>query len=247
MNYLTACNGRYFHTLLPLAQSCVKYNGIQIIVYDLGLTDDQKEQLDGYAVIVSRDITPGWDGMATFDKGSAITTTHKPEIIKDYFSTCKTPILYVDADCLFRESVKQIKIGKLVAYCDMAVTMRYPEDVDVSDKYTGLINAGVMYFKNWNRLLDKWVVKCKEPNTTDQKAMNEVLELGEGKFAPGATILNVDQMYYTKQGEDSITVEILKCSEYNDYKLDKGKIFHFKSDNHRHYKYAELLEGMGGV
>lgn len=219
MNYLTAYDKDFVHCFNGLAESCEKYNGKQIIGYDL----DDHDHKD-------------WKKMVEFDKGKAIATTHKPALIRHYFDNFEEPVLYVDADCLFRAKVDEADFKD----CDMAVTMREWEDIDRNDLFTGLINAGVMYFKEWTEALDDWWERCEKPNTTDQKAMNEVLGFKRMSWVGEETI--------TLQYEDSeVKARILPCSIYNDYTLTNGKIFHLKSGNHRDWKYKELIEKMGGI
>lgn len=225
MNILTACDSRFYHCLVPLVKSVKRLYGKLPIVYDLGMTETQIANLGG--IVRHIDVEAGWDSQVAFDLGSAIATVHKPMLIKDYFDVHDEPVMYVDADCLFTKRVD-------IEACDLGVCLRWEEDRNYKDIFTGLLNAGVMYFARWTELMEDWKSLC-EGETTDQKAMNEVLTpYLNWRGATGKL----------HQCEDTL-VRVLPCSIYNDYRLGNGSILHFKSGNHRPWKYAELLKERG--
>lgn len=225
MNIITACDSRFYHCLKPLVDSVKRLYGKLPIVYDLGMTEIQIANLG--AIVRHVDIKAGWDDQVDDGIGTVIATIHKPTIIKDYFDVYDEPVLYVDSDCLFTKRVD-------IEGCDLAVCLRWEEDRTYDDMFTGLLNAGVMYFARWTDLMEDWKSLCVD-GSTDQKAMNEVL-------TPYLDWHTAESELH--QCEDTL-VQILPCSIYNDYRLEKGSILHFKSGHHREWKYAELLKKHG--
>ncbi|MHC4989069.1 MAG: hypothetical protein ACYTFX_11335, partial [Planctomycetota bacterium] len=82
MNIVTTADKNYFQCLNELVNSVRKHYGKQAIVYDLGLTEEQKQALD--AVVIPIEVATDFQGYAEYTRGCAIKATHKPFCVKHY-------------------------------------------------------------------------------------------------------------------------------------------------------------------
>ena len=143
MNVVTSSDSSFFHCLQGLAESVRRYYDKQLIVYDVGLTDEEKKSID--AEVVPIDVDANFKSYASFWKESrqktvsAFRTTHKPLCIKDYFQKSSEPMIFLDADCSFNERVEETGF-------DVGVTLRRKNRIDLNNPWTGIINAGVIFF-----------------------------------------------------------------------------------------------------
>jgi len=229
VNVVTSTDSNFFHCLKGLAESIKKYYGKKLIVYDVGLTEQEKNAID--ATIIPIEVEVDFTGYAKFSKGFGhktihmIKTTHKPFCVRHYFEHYTEPMIMVDADCLFNAKVEETGF-------DLGVTLRRKERIDVKNPWYGIINAGVLFFNSYpGRLVDVWMEGCLKENTTDQKELSEILSE------------TIDWQHYDKIYDcNGIKVKVFNAQEYNDVLLKNGKIYHFKGKRHQKDIYEKLLE-----
>ena len=228
MNIVTSSDSSFFHCLEGLAESVRKHYDKQLIVYDLGLSEEEKKSIDADVVPIKVDMD--FKDYASFWKESrqktvrAIRTTHKPLCVKDYFQKCSEPTIFVDADCSFNERVEE-------AGFDVGVTLRRKNRIDITNPWTGIINAGVIFFNTYAaELIDAWMAGCQKENTTDQKELAEILSE------------TIDWKHYNKIYDwHGIKVKVFNAEEYNDVRLKNGKIYHWKGRRHEKGIYEKLI------
>jgi len=225
MNIVTACDSKFFHCLQKLALSVKKFYNQQLIVYDIGLTDEERKSLDAYIIRMNVDVD--FYNYTTYKNVPYIQATHKPFCVKHYFEHFSEPMILVDSDCLFREQVQEYGF-------DVGVTLKPPHRLNLKDHYKGILNTGVIFFNtNATILVESWLRECRKPNTTDQKALTDILsETIEWK--------HYDKLYDWK----GLKIKVFKIDEYNDYYLKNGKILHFKGDRHKKDIYEKLIQAM---
>ena len=119
MNIVSAANSRFAHCLIELAKNVRKHYGKPLIVYDLGLTEGNKKELDAEIISITLDEEIDCLGTVFLSKGEypSNRATHKPFCVKHYFENHNEPMILVDADCLFNERVE-------LEGFDIAVTRR---------------------------------------------------------------------------------------------------------------------------
>lgn len=225
MNIVTTGDSKFFYCIELLAKSVRKFYDKQLIVYDLGLSDQQRESLD--ANVIQIDVDVDFYNYTKSTKVPFIQATHKPICVKHYFDNHSEPMLLVDADCLFMARVEEEGF-------DVGVTLKPRKKMDTSDHYAGVLNSGVIFFNtNAAKLIDRWIDECRKPETTDQKALTDILSE------------TMDWTDYNKIYDwCGLKVKTLKIEEYNDYYLKNGKIFHFKGERHNENVYKQLIEAM---
>ena len=227
MNIVTSSDSNFFHCLKGLAASVRKYYGRQVIVYDVGLTNEQKETVD--AQVIPINIEVDFAGYATFLKHevetSAIKTTHKPFCVKHYFENFSEPMIFVDADCAFSQRVQETGF-------DVGVTLRRKNRIDLTNPWIGILNAGVIFFNTPStKLVDTWAKACMKDNTTDQKELSEILSE------------TIDWKHYNKVYDwHGLKIKVFNAIEYNDVRLKGGKILHFKGRRHEKGIYERLVQ-----
>ena len=209
MNIVTTGDSKFFHCLSGLSKSVKRFYEKQLIIYDIGLADEQRKSLDAH--IIRIDIEVDFGNYTTFKNVPFIQATHKPFCVKHYFDNYSEPMILVDADCLFMERVEESGF-------DVGVTLKPRKKIDISNHYAGILNSGVIFFcGNSSELIDRWVDECRKPDTTDQKALTDILSE------------SIDWKHYNKIYDwHGLKVKVFKVEEYNDYYLEKGRIFHFK-------------------
>ena len=228
MNIVTSADSNFFHCLEGLAASVRKHYGKQVIVYDVGLTDEQIQSVDAKVIPIKIDVD--FKGYATFMKHStietkAIKTTHKPFCVTHYFQNYSEPMILVDADCSFTAKVEETGF-------DLGVTLRRKNRIDTTNPWIGILNAGVIFFNTYTEeFIPTWAKCCQKDNTTDQKELSEIL---------GETI---DWKHYNKIYEwHGTKVKVFDASIYNDVRLKNGKIFHYKGKRHDKGIYEKLIQ-----
>lgn len=228
MNIVTSSDSNFFHCLEGLAASVRKHYGKQVIVYDVGLTDEQRQNVD--AKVIPIDVDVDFKGYATFLKRStvevsAIKTTHKPFCVRHYFTNFSEPMIFVDADCTFTQRVEETGF-------DVGVTLRRKNRIDLSNPWIGIINAGVIFFNSYTEeLITRWARGCMNDNTTDQRELAEILSE------------TVDWKGYNKIYDwNGIRVKVFNAAVYNDVRLKGGKIYHFKGRRHEPGIYEQLIQ-----
>ena len=228
MNIVTSADSNFFHCLEGLAASVRKHYGKQVIVYDVGLTNEQRQSVDAKVIPIEIDVD--FKGYATFMKHStietkAIKTTHKPFCVTHYFQNYSEPMLLVDADCSFTQPVEESGF-------DIGVTLRRKNRIDTTNPWIGILNAGVIFFNTYaEEFISTWAKCCQKDNTTDQKELSEILSE------------TIDWKHYNKIYEwHGIKVKVFDASIYNDVRLKKGKIFHYKGKRHDKGIYEKLIQ-----
>lgn len=228
MNIVTAADSGFFHCLKELADSVRKFYDKPLIVYDIGLTQDEKQQLD--ATIIPIEISEKVDhkGRSLIcNTGIASTrATHKPFCVKKYFESYHEPMILVDADCLFAARAEESGF-------DVAVTRAPSKDKNAVYE-NGIINSGVIFFNTpAAQLVDRWALECEKEKTTDQKAISDVL----------SEMIDWDRFNKLQDWHD-LKIKVLDARKYNDYHLTKkGKILHFINTKHDKAIYEKLIAG----
>jgi len=222
MNIVTTGDSKFFHCLQVLAKSVRRFYDKQLIVYDIGLTDEEKKSLDAHIISINVDVD--FYNYTTFKKVPFIQATHKPFCVKHYFENYSEPMILVDADCLFMKRVEEHGF-------DVGVTLKPRKRIDISNHYNGVLNSGVIFFNtNASELIDKWVNECRKPDSTDQKALTDILSE------------TIDWKHYDRIYDwHGLKVKVFKTDEYNDYYLKNGKVFHFKGKRHEKDIYEQLI------
>lgn len=217
MNVVTCADSKFFSCLVPLARSVQRAYGRDLIVYDLGLTKEQRRELQ--AVYIAIDVDPEY---AELNSRRNVKTTHKPHCVEHYLKTYDEPMMLVDADCFFTERVEETGF-------DFGVTFRHYAEQSERFYVNGMINAGVMFFNGGKRLLpliEKWIEGCEPKEATDQSAMSEIL-------SEVVDWTERDRMYDWY----GLSVKIFDGEIYNDVLCRSGKIFHFKSVGRKEERY----------
>jgi hypothetical protein len=223
MNIVSSADSGFFHCAVELAKTVRKHYGKQLILYDVGLSDEQRGSID--ATVITIQVTNSFRGHAKVGRDSFVQATHKPLCVIDYFRRYSDPILFVDADCYFTSRVEENGF-------DVGVTLR-SGGKDVTNHFNGLINTGVIFFNMYPaELLQMWMDECAKPETTDQKAMCDILSE------------SIDWQHYNKVYDwRGLKVKVFGTDEYNDYHLRGGKILHFKGRRHEKGIYERLIDG----
>jgi hypothetical protein len=209
---LTCADADYFH-FLPFFEANVERKfGALPLIYDLGLTADQRAILRSEVVHVP--VPAGYkDHEPT---RGFIMTTHKPACVADALERGVGGVLYADADVLFATPVTAGDLGG----ADVAVTPRIARERRPDYLANGALNAGVLYFANTaavRRLLADWAAACAEGSRTDQKALSDLL-VDFDLLGPLGT---------ATRGE--LTVAKLAARTFNDTRLRTGRVLHFKN------------------
>jgi hypothetical protein len=225
MNIVTASDAGFFHCLKELACSVRKFYNQPLLVYDIGLTQEQKQQLDATIIPIKISEKVNHKGRSLLcDTGIPSTrATHKPFCVRHYFENFSQPMILIDADCLFTAKVEETGF-------DVGVTF-YKSKKQI-DYRNGAINSGVIFFNSpAKKLVDAWAIECEKEKTTDQKALSDVL---------GDTI----KWKISDKVQDwhGLKIKIFNAKIYNDYHLTKkGKILHFINTKHDKNIFEQLM------
>jgi len=229
MNIVSGGDSNVFHCLKELAVSVRRFYGKPIIIYDIGLTAEQKKQLDAVVVTIpiAREVNCKGKAFLSPEGIPSTRATHKPFCVKHYFENHQEPMIMVDADCLFTQRVEETGF-------DVGVTYYRPKNPEQIYYYNGIINSGVIFFNSpATELVNRWAKECKNENTTDQKALSDVL----------SETINWDK-YKQIQDWHGLKIKIFDARIYNDYHLTKkGKILHFITSKHQKDYYEKLIDG----
>ena len=228
VNIVTSANHGFFHCLAGLVESVHRHYGKRPIVYDLGLTDADRAALDAEIVplVVPAD---SFDYTGVGDTGRRfIRTTHKPSCVRHYWQTHDEPMIFLDADCLMMARVEETGF-------DLGVTLRTGKSLDLTNPYNGVLNAGVLFFNTpATAFVDVWEQACRQSDTTDQKALVEIL---------GETI---DWQHYDRVYDwHGLTVKVFRTDDVNDYHMRApGRIWHLKGNRHSAAMYEKLMSAI---
>ena len=164
---------------------------------------------------------------------------YKPMLIKKSLKLGSENITWMDADAFAIKPFDTVYNDDF----DLAVTMReqYERGVDVPI-FTGLLNAGVCFFKNTRgteKFLDMWINELwKTMYFSDQEALNRLI----------LQCCTLEEDCYNKIFNlDRIKIKILKTKEYNYYYFpnkpkESTKILHLKGNFRVPNNEALLLE-----
>lgn len=149
---------------------------------------------------------------------------YKLDFIRRALNRSKEDVVWIDADCVTRE------LDNPLRGCDIAVTLRRRAEKDEYYNYSGLLNAGVIFFKNNHnsrRFIDLWEHNLpKGEHKTDQEALN--ITCGINGFTTAGDVLH----------NAGAMIRVLSCSKYNFFYFPEdpkdAKVLHFKGDV-RHY------------
>lgn len=208
-----------------LARSVRKFYDQQLIVYDIGLTEEQKSEID--AEIRHVDVNVDFSNFTKHQNTDFINATHKAFCIKHYFENVSDRLIYIDADAVFREKID-------LDGFDVGVTVKPSDKLDTENYYNGIINTGVIFFNTYpKKLIDRWIEECATGDHTDQSALAKILSETIDWKETGKV--------YDWHG---ISVKTLPVETYNDYYLRSGKVFHFKGRRHDPEIYHQLIKSM---
>ncbi len=168
---------------------------------------------------------------------------HKPDIVLDCLTKNKIFTVYLDADTLLLEPIDEI-----VGDYDVGVTIRRKKDVQNHKdkglfKYSGYINAGVLFFNHTPATLEfikRWQKKTEEC-MNDQMAINQLINPEYSKLGPNRLFV-----------KDGVRIRTFSSKSYNcDYRaVSRGdsaqKIVHFKSTHDRKPYFKDSLADAPG-
>jgi hypothetical protein len=213
---ITCGDSKYFEFLQNFENNVFKIFGHYPTIYDLGLKDDEKTKLKSEVRKI-----PIKEKFWELNTIGYVKTTHKPRCIKDILNVKNQDCIYVDADAIFTSKIQEVDIKN----ADIGITPRHTKERKPEYFTNGLINAGFIFFKKTEdvkSLIDKWIASCQEQDTTDQKALSDILK-EEIDIIDG----NKTQKY------KNINVLLLDPAIFNDVSCKTGRIFHFKNAGRR--------------
>lgn len=210
---IMTCGDQKYFTFLKIFEKNVfnRYHFFPII-YDLGLTEDQRKLLKSEIRKI-----PISQSFYMKNSSNYIQATHKPSCILDYFSYHNKNILYVDADTLFVSTFNHTLFKDI----DIAITPRHRKERKKEYYTNGFINSGVLFFRNTNSVKELLLLcekKCCDPDTTDQKALSDI-------FSDQINLLEAKHI----QKWNDLNILLLEAEIYNDVACKTGKLLHFKN------------------
>lgn len=209
---ITCGDSRYFYFLKNFEQNIYERYGFLPIIYDLGLTKEQRTKLKSPLRKVT--IPPLFNQK---NSNNHIKAIHKPLCISDCLTSFSKDVLYLDADTL---SISPFQSEDFKG-CDIAITPRHPKERKPSYYVNGLINSGVIFFRNHKKvhnIIAMWDDLCQDSDITDQKALSDIL-------TPCIDILGEKGLYKWHD----LNILLLDTEIYNDVSCRTGKLFHFKN------------------
>jgi len=232
----------YFFIPYMVAQIERFFPESKIIIYDLGLEEQESKQIRDWGVEVKKwHIGPG---EPVTDQTYYTRALHKPSMILDALERHKgESAVYLDADAIpnMRFSIPD--------ECDIAVTLANQYDLAWIEKhphieYNGIFNAGVILFgpsdkrlafvREWSDGLEK-----ASPIESDQRILGLMLEEMEG-----FTRREYDITHNLKVNGEEMRIRVLPGDEWNLFgmrcRLETGKdrmlpedakVLHFKGNS----------------
>lgn len=209
---VTCGDGNYFSFLKHFEANVFDVYGRYPVIYDLGLEDWQKKSLRSTLrqVGVSKDY-------ASYNSNNFIKATHKPWCLLDFLNATENDCLYVDADVVFTSQIREsVFSGAGIALCPRHVKER-------RELYlvNGNLNSGLLYFRNSDQVkcfFDAWIARCQDEDTTDQKALSDLL-------STQVDLLGGPRLQYY----GDIPIILLDPAVYNDVSCTTGILFHYKN------------------
>lgn len=161
---------------------------------------------------------------------------HKPILVRECLRQGGETIAYLDGDAIPAAPLDEV----MTRDYDVGVVMRPRGELTDMPEYSGVINAGVLFFRNTRRareLVEKWIVRTRALGN-DQRALNEILFPGVECWHP----FEEDWRYHTHLRPGLFAVGGLEVRLF-DFRfncftapLPRGyKILHFKGDYRRHF------------
>ena len=222
---VTSADESYSEFVRNLAENCLRIFGQKPIIYDLGISEETKKNID--AEFIAFKTSSQYKSLNSIN---CIKATHKPKCILDFFYNSNKKFLFIDADCLFTKKPK-------FPDSDICLTFRIYSEQTVSDfSKNGIINSGVIFIdpttenaESLEKLIKEWISICeKNDDTTDQKALSDILIQLNKNIHPQKTYRYLNA-----------SVSILESEKFNDVKRKTGDILHFKSASRRKDKMKE--------
>lgn len=227
LNIVTSGDSNYFHFLEIFERNVFKIFGTYPVIYDIGLTPEQRAKLCSDIVTITVD-----NDFNDFDSRGNIKTNHKANIVLDFFkNNTNGSCLLVDADTLFTGKISDDEFNN----ADIAITLKHYKEQKEECYCNGYLNAGVLYFSNKDSVksfLSKWN-ELGVGDTTDQLALSDMLcqEVN----------LRLKMNYFGRISFNGLCIELLNPSIYNNVALDSGKILHFKQAARNSKMYNKYL------
>ena len=218
MFFVTAADTKfYFFLPYMVAQIEKLFPKARLIVYDLGLEEQERLQLNEWGVEVKKwHIGPGYP----VEKPNYFPRAlHKPSMILDALQrNANETCVYLDADAIPNRSFS-VPRG-----CDVAVTLVGQEALTILDskpeiKYNGIFNTGVVLFGRSKRRLafvSEWADRLSKSETieSDQRIAWLLLEEMEGFSRQEYDVTNV----LSVRGEN-VMVRVLRDTVWNLFAL----------------------------
>lgn len=224
---VTCGDGNYFSFLKHFEANVFDVYGRYPVIYDLGLEDWQRKSLRSTVrqVGVSNDY-------ASYNSNNFIKATHKPWCLLDFLHATENDCLYVDADVVFISEIREsVFSGAGIALCPRHVKER--KEMHLANGY---INSGLLYFKNSKEVklfFDAWIARCQDEDTTDQKALSDLL-------STQVDLLGGPRLQYY----GDIPIILLDPAVYNDVSCTTGILFHYKNAGRKDWarsKYERMV------
>ena len=212
---LTCADTNYFPMALALAKNVRLYGDCRLFLYDLGLKDVERAELQANGVTIEK--TAFDEGTFKLNSKGNIRTTHKIDCIRHFLRTYSCGVLVLDADALLVENV----VADIFPHDrEIVVTYRCNRERKPHILINGKINAGVMAFGAGGSdvFFDEWKEMCADGEHTDQSALSALLERH-------VALDRIDSV----QSYGEYEIRILDGNVFNDVTCRTGKIFHFKN------------------
>lgn len=220
---ITCADANFFRFLPALEGNIMRKFGAYPIIFDLGMTADQRKRLKSDVIEITAD--PAYAAMTP--QGN-VRTSHKPACVLRFFELYDADCFYVDADVFFTDAIASNEF----AGADLCVTPRHPRELLGNDPFgNGKINAGVMFFRRRSemiRLVQAWDSECADMGISDQLAITRVIEDADLTGELGDVTVG------------DIRVRKLPPMIYNDTGTHSGRIWHFKNAGRRFHKLRRL-------
>ncbi len=209
---VTCGDKNYFPFLKQIESNIFSIYGTYPVIYDLGLEPEQKKNLKSPIRKIAFPET-----FSGYNSKKYIKAIHKPFCLLDFLTQFSLNCLYIDADTVFIEKVPETAFE----HADICVTPRHPKERKPEYYTNGLINTGVIFFRNTRavaEIMRQWATRCQTEDQTDQQALSELLSehvdlLGGAEY----------------QNWETVSIKLLDAQIYNDVSCSTGRILHFKN------------------
>lgn len=221
LDIMTCADADFFPVVQVFERNVLKIQGRYPTIYDLGMTEEQRQSLR--SPVVAIDVASDFKALGSH---GFIRTSHKPAAIRHALGESAGAVLYMDADMLLTERLR----GDEFLGADLAVTPRHPTEIARgSAAENGAINAGLLYFSGSQasrEILARWAALCDSNEQSDQRNMSDLLQ--------GWDMVASDRA----ERRDGLALARLDPLIYNDTRCRTGKVLHFKNLGRRSKKRA---------